>query len=148
MQRWKNTWIVKTWKINAWIWYVKCDSSVSTRWHNSHIVVIATVRLGSSRSANGKETPTSLPIVLPPTRCYTTITIFYLQTPYINRSCLAIPDTFSLHRTYIIFRTLGLRHLPVVNIRNRVVGIITRYIQRHYLEYSDLAASFQRPQLL
>nr|XP_039274350.1 chloride transport protein 6-like [Styela clava] len=47
-------------------------------------------------------------------------------TPYLNRSCPTIPDTFSLHRTYIIFRTLGLRHLPAVNETNEVVGIITR----------------------
>ena len=31
-----------------------------------------------------------------------------------------------MHRTYIIFRTLGLRHLTVVDMANRVVGIISR----------------------
>ena len=31
-----------------------------------------------------------------------------------------------MHRTYIIFRTLGLRHLTVVDGANRVVGIISR----------------------
>jgi len=46
--------------------------------------------------------------------------------PYINASCISIPLTFSLHRTYIIFRTLGLRHLPVVDTSNKVVGMITR----------------------
>ncbi|XP_076814080.1 chloride channel protein C-like [Clavelina lepadiformis] len=45
---------------------------------------------------------------------------------YLNRSCVTLPHTFSLHRTYIIFRTLGLRHLPVVDEQNHVVGIITR----------------------
>lgn len=46
--------------------------------------------------------------------------------PYINRSAPRIDENFSLHRTYIIFRTLGLRHLTVVDVANRVVGILTR----------------------
>ncbi|XP_066289417.1 chloride channel protein D-like isoform X1 [Branchiostoma lanceolatum] len=46
--------------------------------------------------------------------------------PYVNQSALSVRDTFSLHRTYIIFRTLGLRHLTVVDETNKVVGIITR----------------------
>lgn len=50
-----------------------------------------------------------------------------LQEPYLNKSCPTIPRSFSLHRTYIIFRTLGLRHLTVVNDINEVVGMITRY---------------------
>jgi len=44
----------------------------------------------------------------------------------VNRSAPRIEDHFSLHRTYIVFRTLGLRHLTVVDMLNRVVGIITR----------------------
>ncbi|CAN0416949.1 unnamed protein product, partial [Laminaria digitata] len=32
----------------------------------------------------------------------------------------------SAHRAYIMFRTLGLRHLVVVNHYNEVTGIITR----------------------
>ena len=48
------------------------------------------------------------------------------QENYINRSAPHICEDFSLHRTYIIFRTLGLRHLTVVDGANRVVGIITR----------------------
>ena len=43
-----------------------------------------------------------------------------------NRSAPRIEEDFSLHRTYIVFRTLGLRHLTVVDMANRVVGIITR----------------------
>ena len=43
-----------------------------------------------------------------------------------NRSAPHIEEHFSLHRTYIIFRTLGLRHLTVVDMANRVVGIISR----------------------
>lgn len=50
----------------------------------------------------------------------------YFQEPYINRSAPHIEENFSLHRTYIIFRTLGLRHLTVVDLANRVVGIVSR----------------------
>jgi len=39
---------------------------------------------------------------------------------------VSIPGKFSLERTYIIFRTLGLRHMSVVDELNRVIGIITR----------------------
>ncbi|XP_071490057.1 chloride channel protein C-like [Diadema antillarum] len=52
--------------------------------------------------------------------------LYITLMPYVNRSAPCIPDYFSLHRTYIIFRTLGLRHLTVVDSRNNVVGIITR----------------------
>ena len=45
---------------------------------------------------------------------------------YINKSAPRIEENFSLHRTYIVFRTLGLRHLMVVDMASRVVGIITR----------------------
>ncbi|XP_062897788.1 chloride channel protein C-like [Mobula hypostoma] len=46
--------------------------------------------------------------------------------PYINQSAMTVHANFSLQRTYIIFRTLGLRHLTVVDLQNRVLGIITR----------------------
>ena len=45
--------------------------------------------------------------------------------PYTSR-CVAMPADCSALRTYIAFRTLGLRHLPVVDRSNRVVGIIAR----------------------
>lgn len=49
-----------------------------------------------------------------------------LQKPYYNQSALAIPQKFSLKRTYVIFRTLGLRHLTVIDTKNIIKGIITR----------------------
>ncbi|XP_059079772.1 chloride channel protein C-like [Tigriopus californicus] len=45
---------------------------------------------------------------------------------YVNTSGVSVPRDFSLQRTYIIFRSLGLRHLVVVNEKNAVEGIITR----------------------
>ncbi|NWX04588.1 CLCD protein, partial [Caloenas nicobarica] len=52
--------------------------------------------------------------------------LFINLEPYINKSAMSVQAHFSLHRTYIIFRTLGLRHLTVVDPKNRVVGVITR----------------------
>jgi chloride channel 7 len=46
--------------------------------------------------------------------------------PYTNTSAVSIQSTFSVLRTYILFRTLGLRHLTVVDELNRVVGMVTR----------------------
>lgn len=39
---------------------------------------------------------------------------------------MPIPSTFSLHRAYILLRTLGLRQLVVTNEHNQVVGVVTR----------------------
>merc|ERR1712194_446451 len=46
--------------------------------------------------------------------------------PYANTAPYTINETASIQRTYRLFRTLGLRHLCVVNHFNQVVGIITR----------------------
>lgn len=51
---------------------------------------------------------------------------FMLQYPYINLSYLSVANTFSLHRAYVVFRDLGLRHLVVVDEYNEVQGIVTR----------------------
>ncbi|XP_067937986.1 chloride channel protein C-like [Watersipora subatra] len=50
----------------------------------------------------------------------------YLR-PYINQSAMTVKSNFSLHRTYIIFRSLSLRHLTVTSVDGgQVVGMITR----------------------
>lgn len=49
--------------------------------------------------------------------------------PYINSSAAAVQESFSLDRTYVVFRTLGLRHLVVVDRHNHVKGIVTRKVQ-------------------
>jgi CBS-domain-containing membrane protein len=49
----------------------------------------------------------------------------------------------SVQRAYRVFRTLGLRHLIVVNKRNQVLGIVTRHdlVSTHYLGHHQSAAS-------
>ncbi|KAM4027303.1 chloride channel protein D-like [Anomaloglossus baeobatrachus] len=52
--------------------------------------------------------------------------LFINLEPYINKSAVAVQAHFSLQRAYVVFRTLGLRHLTVVDLHNRAVGMITR----------------------
>jgi len=49
-----------------------------------------------------------------------------LQEPYIDHSPRCVSEKFSLHRAFVMFRTLGVRHLIVTDNANRVTGIITR----------------------
>lgn len=37
-----------------------------------------------------------------------------------------VPDSFSVERTYVLFRTMGLRHLIVVDEQHTVKGMVTR----------------------
>jgi hypothetical protein len=46
--------------------------------------------------------------------------------PYTNESAFSVRDSFSLHRAYMLFRTMSLRHLIVTDTDNRVVGVLTR----------------------
>ncbi|KAK9853352.1 hypothetical protein WJX84_009701 [Apatococcus fuscideae] len=46
--------------------------------------------------------------------------------PYVNTSAPSVQSSFSVERAHMLFRSLGLRHLTVVDAHNRVRGIITR----------------------
>jgi len=46
--------------------------------------------------------------------------------PYADTAPFTVQDCCSIQRSYRIFRTLGLRHLVVVDAKNWVVGVITR----------------------
>ena len=46
--------------------------------------------------------------------------------PFVNTSAVAIQSSFSVARMYVLFRSLGLRHLTIVGEGNHVVGIVTR----------------------
>lgn len=47
-------------------------------------------------------------------------------SPYIDSSAVSVRDQFSLHRAYMLFRTMGLRHLYITDADNLVVGVLTR----------------------
>jgi chloride channel 7 len=47
-------------------------------------------------------------------------------SPFYNQSPFSVHSGFLLTLAFRLFRTMGLRHLPVVDERNYVVGIITR----------------------
>eukprot|EP00759_Apiculatamorpha_spiralis_P030324 PhF_6_TR32120/c0_g1_i1/m.47539/K05016/CLCN7; chloride channel 7 len=46
--------------------------------------------------------------------------------PYYDSSAFSVLETTSVSKTYFLFRSLGLRHLVVVNHKNEAVGMITR----------------------
>ncbi len=46
--------------------------------------------------------------------------------PHMNRSPFSVHHDFQLSLAFRLFRSMGLRHLPVVDDGNQVVGIITR----------------------
>mmetsp|Transcript_25195 Transcript_25195/g.54838 ORF Transcript_25195/g.54838 Transcript_25195/m.54838 type:complete len:95 (+) Transcript_25195:1-285(+) len=46
--------------------------------------------------------------------------------PYMNIAPLSVQEECSVWKAHLYFRTMGLRHLPVVDIYNCVRGIITR----------------------
>ena len=50
--------------------------------------------------------------------------------PYVNTSAPSVQSSFSVERAHMLFRSLGLRHLTVVDAHNRVRGIITRKVRR------------------
>lgn len=47
-------------------------------------------------------------------------------SPYLNRGGYTVPEHAALTRVYMLFRGMGLRHLPVVSHDGSVVGTITR----------------------
>jgi chloride channel 7 len=46
--------------------------------------------------------------------------------PYINMSAYRVSESFSVEKAYLLFTTMGLRHLVVVDQSNHVRGIVTR----------------------
>ena len=59
--------------------------------------------------------------------------------PYADTGPVTIQDCASIQRTYRVFRTLGLRHLVVVDAGNKVRGIITRKDLNHHTLEERLA---------
>ncbi|CAG9817829.1 unnamed protein product [Phaedon cochleariae] len=53
-------------------------------------------------------------------------TYFVDLRPFMNPSPYTVLHSSSLPRTFRLFRALGLRHLPIVNDSNEVIGMVTR----------------------
>ncbi|KAK2494205.1 hypothetical protein MC885_003857, partial [Smutsia gigantea] len=61
-------------------------------------------------------------------------------TPYMNPSSFTVSPNTHVSQVFNLFRTMGLRHLPVVNAVGEIVGIITR----HNLTYEFLQARLRQ----
>jgi CBS domain-containing protein len=46
--------------------------------------------------------------------------------PYMNAACYTVAESCPLTRAFKLFRNLGLRHLPVTDCQNHVVGMLSR----------------------
>jgi chloride channel 7 len=59
--------------------------------------------------------------------------------PYIDCATYTINEHASVQRTYRMFRTLGLRHLCVINKYNQVLGIVTRadLVSAHMMKVNE-----------
>lgn len=51
---------------------------------------------------------------------------FVNLSPYVDQSSYSVPETFSLERGYNLFRSMGLRHITVVDKFNAPVGMLSR----------------------
>lgn len=47
-------------------------------------------------------------------------------SPYINITVITVNEEFAVSEAYKVFRTIGLRHLPVVNEHNKLKGMLTK----------------------
>jgi chloride channel 7 len=72
--------------------------------------------------------------------------LFINLEPYVNQSAFSVPGKFSLERTYITFRTMGLRHMAVVDENNHVIGVITRKDLMGFNMEEKLALKISRAQ--
>lgn len=61
-------------------------------------------------------------------------------TPYMNPAPFTVSPNTHVSQVFNLFRTMGLRHLPVVNAVGEIVGIITR----HNLTYEFLQARLRQ----
>uniref|UniRef100_A0A5F9D154 Chloride channel protein n=1 Tax=Oryctolagus cuniculus TaxID=9986 RepID=A0A5F9D154_RABIT len=61
-------------------------------------------------------------------------------TPYMNPSPFTVSPNTHVSQVFNLFRTMGLRHLPVVNAVGEIVGIVTR----HNLTYEFLQARLRQ----
>lgn len=54
------------------------------------------------------------------------LSMFIDLRPYMNPVPFTVRESSPLTRVFLLFRTMGIRHLTVVDIDNKVVGMVTR----------------------
>lgn len=64
-------------------------------------------------------------------------------TPYMNPSPFTVSPNSHVSQVFSLFRTMGLRHLPVVNAVGEIVGIITRHNLTHEFLHGRLRQHHQ-----
>lgn len=64
-------------------------------------------------------------------------------TPYMNPSPFTVSPNTHASQVFNLFRTMGLRHLPVVNAVGEIVGIITRHNLTHEFLQARLRQHYQ-----
>nr|XP_020637813.1 chloride transport protein 6 [Pogona vitticeps] len=64
-------------------------------------------------------------------------------TPYMNPSPFTVSPNTHVSQVFNLFRTMGLRHLPVVNAVGEIVGIITRHNLTHEFLQARLRQHYQ-----
>uniref|UniRef100_A0A8C6W4D3 Chloride channel protein n=1 Tax=Nannospalax galili TaxID=1026970 RepID=A0A8C6W4D3_NANGA len=64
-------------------------------------------------------------------------------TPYMNPSPFTVSPNTHVSQVFNLFRTMGLRHLPVVNAVGEIVGIITRHNLTYEFLHSRLRQHYQ-----
>jgi hypothetical protein len=47
-------------------------------------------------------------------------------TSWVNRSSLIVPEHMLAAQTFSLFRSMGLRHIPVINSQKHISGVVTR----------------------
>ncbi|XP_061458027.1 H(+)/Cl(-) exchange transporter 6 isoform X2 [Rhineura floridana] len=64
-------------------------------------------------------------------------------TPYMNPSPFTVSPNTHVSQVFNLFRTMGLRHLPVVNAVGEIVGVITRHNLTHEFLQARLRQHYQ-----
>ena len=83
--------------------------------------------LGGGAAAVPKPSCLLAPVLLAlPPALTATPAVAVWAGPFMNPAPFSVMDVTPLTRVFRLYRAMGIRHLPVTNIENEVVGILTR----------------------
>uniref|UniRef100_A0A7S2G648 CBS domain-containing protein n=1 Tax=Octactis speculum TaxID=3111310 RepID=A0A7S2G648_9STRA len=116
-------------------WYRK-DNKAKARWHNISKYVTGKKLRGDQLAAQELlafdrpemlQNETENGMLIFKSVSGTNEKYFIDLKPYVDMSSHTVSEGFSLKATYVLFTSMGLRHLVIVDVFNRVRGIITRH---------------------